>query len=216
MFKSFGNYFGVDAPVVMASIIGLLFVLMIGMLPGQAAAQSGSVYGERGAQTVQQVTRGVVLQLRDVKVQPSQQAGYIGTSAGAALGGLIGVALGNNSSSAARGVLGILGATLGGVGGQAAAEHMGSGNAVEILVETQGQYNGTQVIAIVQPLPAPDVFVGQAVLVLNEGGKSRVIPAAVRSVNPAAGQFAPQSGYEPQSNQRREQTTSSFKQVNWQ
>lgn len=216
MYSSLKLKFGVDAPVVLASILGLIFALMIGLYSPQAKAQSGNVYRESGSQSVQNVTRGVVLQLREVKVQPRQQTGYVGATAGAAVGGLLGVALGNNSGTAARNVLGILGAAIGGLGGQVAAERIGSDTAIEVLVETQGPYNQTRVIAVVQPLPAPDVQVGQSVLILNESGKNRIIPAALRSnVNPVAA-VPPLYENQSHSNQQWEQSATPYVKANWQ
>lgn len=169
------------------SAIGFLLVLVLNLFTGSASAQSGGVYRESGSQSVQNATKGFVLQTREVKVQASQQAGYIGTTSGAAIGGLIGSTLGANTSPALSGILGVLGAALGGLGGKAATDLVGSDSAVEILVET----NQNQVIAIVQPLPAPDLQVGQAVWILNEGGKNRIIPAIGRQTANAA----PAQGY---------------------
>lgn len=181
MYKSLQKSFGVDAPIVLSSVLGLLFVaLMMVLFPNEAKAQAGDVYRDSGAQTMQNVTRGVVLQLREVKVQPRAQSGYAGAAAGASVGGLLANRLGSNSDATTRGVLSILGAALGGIGGQVAAEHIGAETAVEILVEVQESNRQPRLMAVVQPLPAPDVQVGQMVYVLNEGGKNRVIPSAAR------------------------------------
>lgn len=220
--KAIGSFVWEWTAVVLASIAKLaslwgMFLFFLAVSP-VASAQSGNVYRLSGAQSVQSVTKGVVLGLREVKVQPRVQSAYAAATVGAALGGLIGVSLGKNSGTAARSVLGLLGAALGGVGGQAAGEHIGAETAIEVLVETQGPYNRTNVIAIVQPLPAPDIHVGQAVLILNEGGKNRVIPAAVAvaPVDPAStGSQQPLTDYQSHRPQRWEQP-SSPRFANWQ
>lgn len=220
--KTIGSFVRGCSAVVLASIAKVsvllgMFLFFLAVSP-LASAQSGNVYRLSGAQSVQSVTKGVVLGLREVKVQPRVQSAYAGATVGAALGGLIGVSLGKNSGTAARSVLGLVGAAIGGVGGQAAGEHIGAETAIEVLVETPAPYNRTRVFAIVQPLPAPDIHVGQAVLILNEGGKNRVIPAAVAvtPVYPAPTEaHQPMTQYQSQRPLRWEQASSpGF--VNWQ
>lgn len=187
MFTSIATYIEKksDQFVIISSAIALLFAFVITAFVTEAHAQSGNVYSNNGAQNAQNAIRGVVLQVREVKVQPKQAANTVGALSGAALGGLFGAALGRNTDSSSRAVLGLIGAGLGGLGGQSVAENIGATTAIEILVETT-RGNQTQVIAVVQPLPAPDVMPGQAVLILTQGGQNRVIPAAV---NPVAHQY---------------------------
>jgi outer membrane lipoprotein SlyB len=172
------NIFGVDTPVVLATLVAMLVLAVLLVLtPMPAAAQSGNVYGEYGAQTIQSTSSGRVIGLRVVQVKPRSQSGYAGAASGAALGGLLSAMLTRNTDNqAVRAALGVVGVTVGGAMGQVAGERVGATDAMEILVEMIEQGGRARIVAVVQPLPAPLVQVGQMVLVLNQGGQTRVIP----------------------------------------
>lgn len=142
-----------------------------------AHAQSGNVYRNSGAQAAQNVTRGVVVGTRMVETQARDSTRQVGSVIGAALGGGIASQMGNQNNYASRAVLGLIGAALGGFGGNMAAESIGNTRSVEILVQLRGRNGEDQILGVVQPLPGPDVVIGQQVLVLNERGMNRVIPA---------------------------------------
>ena len=141
-------------------------------------AQSGSIYSERGVQTSSPVTRATVLQVRAVRQEASQTARYSGMAAGGAMGAALGSNWGSNSGSGAQTALGILGGILGGAGGQAVAERVGGTVALEIIVETEASgYRQSEVIAITQPSPGPDVYEGEKVYLIQTNGTWRVIKA---------------------------------------
>jgi outer membrane lipoprotein SlyB len=153
-------------------------LLLIGFLlfaAGGAFAQSGSVYSERGSQTSSYVNRAVVLQTRIVKVETETPTRYAGAAAGAALGGALGVKLGHNSSAAST-VLGLIGASIGGLGGAKAADALGGSRAIEYVVQVL-RHDSTlgEVMAITQPDPAESISAGDAVFLINTVGTWRVV-----------------------------------------
>lgn len=173
-------------------VMEILFVFGIMVMASHAHAQSGNVYD--AGQRAQTVLGGTVVSIREVQVNPSQRASQVGTATGAAMGGAIGYALARNTSnSAAKLALGILGAGLGGLGGAAVTEHVGHSTAVEIVVAIPGQRDSHRLMAVVQPLPGPQVSIGQAVLVLNDRGTNRIIPQA----QPLNVNYAQQAGGHP-------------------
>lgn len=186
--KSFISYFGKDAPVVFASIVAALTVLIIVLMPNQARAQSGSVYSY--GQTTQSVSYGVVLGLREVQVAKTDNAMSgvnPGTVVGATLGGLAGSALGRTSNWQGQAALTTIGATLGGLAGKRVSDAPTVQPAVEVLVQT-GTPQQPQVTAVVQPYPGPTLAVGQRVAVLGSGTQVRVIPVYIE---PASAQPSP-------------------------
>jgi outer membrane lipoprotein SlyB len=160
-------------------------------------AQTGNVYD--GGQRAQSVLGGTVVSIREVTVNPSTRATQVGTATGAAFGGAVGYALAKNTkNTSARMALGILGAGLGGLGGSAVADRMGQNTAIEIVVAIPTERGNPRLMAVVQPLPAPQVGIGQAVLVLNDRGVNRIIPQAqpvapITYQAPAVYQVAPQA-----------------------
>lgn len=129
--------------------------------------QSGNVYGQ--AQIRGSVQEGVVLQTRNVMTEPqtyNQQ--MIGTTVGGVVGGLIGHAINRNNNSY---VGGLIGAAAGGIAGNVVASNIARTEAREILLRT----TDGGIMAVVQPLPAPEVAAGDRIAVLNQGGQLRII-----------------------------------------
>lgn len=158
------------------NIIYLIAVLVLALFASGAFAQSGSVYGGGSVQNASPVTKGIVLQIRQVTQEASQTAKYGGMAAGAALGGV--VAQANNNQG--FGVMGVLGSLLGGLGGQAVANAVGTTSALEIIVQTEGSANRQpEVIAITQPNPGQDIREGDRVLLIQTAGAWRVIKSTV-------------------------------------
>lgn len=154
------------------------FVVLAGVLLFAATgafAQSGNVYGDRGSQTVSTVTRAVVLQSRIVKVAAESPTRYAGAGAGAALGGAIGASLGTHSY-AAQTALGLVGAALGGVAGNNAADTLGGTRAVEFIVQVVRPDSSLgETLAITQPDPADVIGTGELVYLINTAGTWRVV-----------------------------------------
>jgi outer membrane lipoprotein SlyB len=100
-----------------AIFVGVLIAFCTGAL-----AQSGNVY--YSGQVASPVLKGKILQAREVAVQAQDSTRYAGAAAGAALGGGLGAWAGRHSRGAST-VLGLVGASLGGVAGNSAAQHWG-------------------------------------------------------------------------------------------
>ena len=155
-------------------VINMLAVLTLVLFASGAFAQSGSVYGQTYVQSSSPVTRGTVIQVREVKQEASQNARYAGMTAGGALGA-VATTMGNNSSGVQT-ALGVLGAVLGGVGGQYVANAVAGSVAYEYIVQTEASaYRPAEVIAIVQPDPGPQINSGEQVFLIQTNGTWRVI-----------------------------------------
>lgn len=140
--------------------------LGVGLLAG-CASSSPDVVRRADAQRLSTVSDAVVLSVRPVTVDGSQ------SGVGAATGGLIGGAAaygagGSNPGNAA--VVGLLGAAAGAVAGNI-VERVGTReDAYEIIV----QLAGGERRAIVQAKGEETFKPGDAVLLINSGGKIRV------------------------------------------
>jgi outer membrane lipoprotein SlyB len=134
-----------------------------------ACATSSPDVIQRGeAQRMSQVQDATVLNVRPVTVDGSQSG--IGGTAGAAVGGIAGASRGHGGESAA---IGIIGAVVGGVVGNAVERSSTKEDAVEILVQLK---NGER-RAIVQAKGNETLVVGDAVILVTTGGKTRVTKA---------------------------------------
>jgi len=163
----------------------IAFGVALGFASG-AFAQSGNVYSDRGSQQASEVTRAVILQTRDVLVEPQNSTRYAGGAAGAALGGGVGALLGRKDSKAST-VLGLVGATLGGVVGNHVAQSWGATKSVEYIVKTEGdQRTPSRSLAITQPEPGPSLAAGDYVYLIQTGGTWRVVKAQLPPSVPAA------------------------------
>jgi outer membrane lipoprotein SlyB len=120
------------------------------------------------AQRMSQVYDATVLSVRPVTVEGSQSG--VGTVAGAVAGGVAGSSIGGYRDSA---VGGVLGAVVGGVIGNAVERNATRENAVEILVQLR---NGER-RAIVQANGNEGWAVGEPVVLVTTGGRTRVARA---------------------------------------
>ncbi|MFZ2629294.1 MAG: hypothetical protein WAX67_10480 [Rugosibacter sp.] len=114
-----------------------------------------------------QVDEGVVVNVRLVKVEPSNMAQATGTGIGAALGAAAGNQLGRNGGNyAATALAGVLG----GVAGNIATDMIAQDTAQEVIIR---KANG-QMVVITQA--ESSLGVGQQVYLVDSAGKTRVIP----------------------------------------
>ena len=133
-------------------------------LSGCASGLGSSDYSRSQARTVQEVQTGVVMNVRNVRIEGTKTP--VGTVAGAAVGGLAGSQVGGGNGQIAGAVLG---AVLGGVAGSAVEEKTTSQNGVEITV----RLDSGRTIAVTQG--ADEQFrVGDRVRVISGGGTTRV------------------------------------------
>lgn len=134
------------------------------VLSGCANGLGSNDYSRSQARTVQEVQTGVVMNVRNIRIEGTKTP--VGTVAGAAVGGLAGSQVGGGTGQIAGAVLG---AVLGGVAGSAVEEKTTSQNGVEITV----RLDSGRTIAITQGADA-QFRVGDRVRVISGGGTTRV------------------------------------------
>ena len=146
-----------------------------GALAGCVVAPPNSV-SAYDAQRMSTVTDATVLSVRPVTLQGRDTG--VGTVSGAVIGGIAGSNVGGPRTG---GIVGIAGAVVGGLIGNAVERDATQRPAVEILVQLK---NGDR-RSVVQ-VAGPDVFaVGEPVIMVTTGGRTRVLPAPP-VVSPAA------------------------------
>lgn len=161
-----------------------LAVLAAAAVLGGCATSSPDVVSRSEAQRMATVTDAVVLSVRAVTVDGSQSG--VGAAAGGVVGAIAGSSVGGRRESAA---VGVLGAVVGGVVGNA-VERMGTREeAIEVLV----QLPSGERRSVVQAKGSETLAPGDAVILVNNGGKVRVTkaPVAAAPVATPAGPSAP-------------------------
>ncbi|HEX6018906.1 MAG TPA: glycine zipper 2TM domain-containing protein [Burkholderiaceae bacterium] len=124
---------------------------------------------QRGdAQRMSDVLDGVVLSTRAVTVEGSQSG--LGAAAGGVVGGVAGSHVGGGTGAI---VGGTIGAVVGGVTGNAVERQATREDALEIVV----QLRGGERRAIVQARGSDPPMPGDAVIIITDGGRARVIRA---------------------------------------
>lgn len=163
----------------------LIVVLVCNIIftPSKAYAQSGNVYGNGQAQVSALTEEGTVLQVQRKSAQPNWQSRTAGAGIGSALGAMLALQAGGNN----RMVANVIGATLGGIAGERAANSMMTEDAQEIVLKvTSSNGRFSRIITIVQPAPYTPVVAGQDVFLVNTAGVMRVIPRMIQPVAMAA------------------------------
>jgi outer membrane lipoprotein SlyB len=143
-----------------------LTTLLCAMLLVGCSTTSPDVIKREDAQRMSTVLDGVVISTRAVTVEGSQSG--VGAAAGAVAGGVAGATVGGGRGSI---VGGTLGAVAGGVAGNVIERQATREEAVEILV----QLAGGERRAIVQAKGTETLKPGDAVMIITEGGKARVV-----------------------------------------
>ncbi len=137
---------------------------------GACTTTSPDVVSRNDAQRLSTVVDAVVLSTRPVTVD-GQQSG-IGAAAGGVAGGVAGSSVGGRREGM---VVGVLGAVIGGVVGNAVERSTTREEAVEILLQLK---NGDR-RAVVQAKGSETFNPGEAVILVNTGGRVRVMKAPV-------------------------------------
>ncbi|MEO6897638.1 MAG: glycine zipper 2TM domain-containing protein [Caldimonas sp.] len=145
------------------------------------------------SQRMSQVYDATVLSVRPVTVEGSQSG--LGAGAGAVAGGVAGSSIGGHRDSI---VAGVLGAVVGGVIGNAVERGTTRENAVEIMVQLR---NGER-RSVVQAVGAETYAVGEPVVLVTTGGRTRVArapsgyaPAPGAYPSPAPSGYPAPAGY---------------------
>ena len=129
---------------------------------------SPDVVSRNEAQRLSRVTDATLLSARPVTVEGTQ--GGLGAGSGAIAGGVAGASVGGGRGSI---IVGVLGAVLGGVVGNAVERGSTQENAVELLVQLR---NGER-RSIVQAVGVEQWAVGEPVLLVTTGNKTKVVRA---------------------------------------
>ena len=135
---------------------------------GACTTTSPDVVNRYDAQRLSTVVDAVVLTTRAVVVEGTQSG--IGAAAGGVAGGVAGSSVGGRREGM---VVGLIGAVVGGVIGNAMERNTTREDAVEILLQLK---NGDR-RAVVQARAAETFAPGDAVILVNTGGRVRVTKA---------------------------------------
>lgn len=146
----------------------LICLCAVAALLAGCSTTSPDVIKREDAQRMSNVLDGVVLSIRPVTVEGSQSGA--GAAAGAVVGGVAGSTVGGGKGSV---VAGTLGAVAGGVAGNAVERQATREEAQEVMV----QLKGGERRAIVQAKGSVALKPGDAVIIITEGGRARVIKA---------------------------------------
>ena len=145
-----------------------LLVLTLVASLAACSTTSPDVIKPGDAQRLSTVMDATILSIRPVVVEGSQSG--VGATAGGVVGGVAGSSVGGRRESVA---VGVIGAVVGGVIGNA-VERMGTREeAVEILLQLR---NGER-RSVVQARGSENLAPGDAVILVNTGGKVRVTRA---------------------------------------
>jgi outer membrane lipoprotein SlyB len=146
----------------------LFCICVVAALAAGCSTTSPDVIKREDAQRLSNVLDGVVISIRPVTVEGSQSGA--GAAAGAVVGGVAGSTIGSGKGSV---VAGTLGAVAGGVAGNTVERQATREEALEIMV----QLKGGERRAIVQAKGSDVLKPGDAVIIITESGRARVIKA---------------------------------------
>lgn len=174
------NFRGLSAgqkAVALAETLAFIVVAFIMMVPDEARAQSGNVYGNGQAQVFSQTDEAVVLQTRIKAAEPSWQTRTTGAGVGAVLGGLLGRQASSNNA------VSIIAGTLGALAGERVSNAVMTNAAQEIVLQVFGRGGmPPRIITIVQPAPFDKIAAGEHVFLVNSAGTYRVVKKMQQSV----------------------------------
>lgn len=154
-----------------------VFALTLAAALAACTTTSPDVVSRYDAQRMSTVQDATILTVRPVTVEGNQSG--TGAVAGGVIGGIAGSSVGGSRESA---VVGILGAVAGAVVGNAIERSGTREEAVEILVQLR---NGER-RSIVQAKAGETLVPGDAVILVNTGGRVRVTRAPAGYPNAAA------------------------------
>jgi len=146
----------------------LITVLSTTLLIGGCATNlQGDSYSRKDARQVQTVKYGTIEAVRLVVIEGTKTP--IGTTAGAAVGGIAASSIGDGKGAAAAAVIG---AVVGGLAGAAAEEMITKSQGVELVIRMT---NRNDVISVVQAINADNPFnIGDRVRLMSINGQTRV------------------------------------------
>ena len=152
----------------LSNIIATTVLLLSAVASQNATAQAGNIYSREQVQTIGTVQEGVVLQVNTRQAEATWQARSVGATLGSAAGFLLARNNSNNGSAS------VLSSMLGGLVGERVANQTSADLAQEIIVKVNSA-SGSSIVSVVQPAPFDAVEPGQAVLLVQTGGRVRVV-----------------------------------------
>ncbi len=157
----------------------LMFIAAAALALAACTTTNPDVIQKGDAQRLSQVQDATVLSVRPVVVDGNQTGG--GAVAGGVVGGVAGSALGNRRESQ---IIGVLAAVAGAVIGNAVERTATKEDAVEFLLQLKNGERRT----LVQAKGGEIFAVGEPVILVTTGGKTRVVraPTVVPTATPAA------------------------------
>lgn len=126
------------------------------------------------------VQQGIVMQVNEVKL--SNQRTQLGITGGiAALSGLLANQLAHKQDHRTRAAATIAGSAAGGVAGHVAGDRFSKTDGYEYIVQVNGR-----MASLSQPQSAGYFAPGTPVLIIRNGGHSRIVPSQIESGSPQA------------------------------
>lgn len=148
-------------------VFQILSAALTAVLLTACSSQSGNVYSQNEARSMQNTQTGVVTKVRGVTIEGNK--GTVGAATGAVAGGVLGAQVGKGRGRAVGGAVGAVGGGLAGMGIERAAT---TKDALEITVRLDSTKKD---IVVVQEADQP-FSVGQPVTIVSSGSNARVTP----------------------------------------
>lgn len=145
-----------------AAAVALASFLAVGCATNN---NSGSVYESRQGSTLQKISYGTLMAVRDVQLQGEIGAG--GMAAGAIMGGALGSQLGNGSGN-------IAGAVVGAIAGAAVGKAAEMASERKPAIELEVKLDNGEIVAVVQEKDGQVFVVGQTVRLVQVGREVKV------------------------------------------
>lgn len=162
-----GAYHNKAVPTI-AGFAGVALMTVLFTSPAHAGDYDISAEGKTRSETLSEgrVQQGVVLSVREIRVESTTTAQTVSTGIGGLIGGALGSKVGKGNG---RLVAGALGAVLGGVSGNMAGDAISSAKAQEVIIKK----DDGQLTMITQS--DSNLTKGQTVYLVESMGKTRVI-----------------------------------------
>lgn len=143
-----------------------LVVFVAAWLAGCATPQSGTVYSQSEARTMQTVQTGTITAIQHVTIEGNSNA--LGAVAGGAVGAAAGHTLGGGTGKTLTTILGAVG---GAIAGSQIQKQAGTQKGLQLTIKL----DSGQTVSVVQSA-AQQFYVGQRVRLISSGSHTRVSP----------------------------------------
>ena len=154
----------------------LVAAILLACFNAQAGDLSGSGYSQQGVRQQGTATKGEIIDVRKVNIDPSNTASNVGKTAGAVIGGAAGAGMAGDNTFA-KIAAGTLGGLLGGVVGDTVTEKTANQGGVEVIVVTD---KGEALVITQSASDGANFAIGDNVWVVKSGNSIRVTKRASR------------------------------------